>query len=132
MVEIVELFRNFKRYDKMDDAELRLHLMPSLELGQCMKIYEGDELTGFANWAYLHELVEERFKKTGKLKRNEWKSGKNPWLVEVVAKKNTRELTTKLYNYFKERTPVGQSVKWIRTDCFIYRYGEKFKREFHT
>jgi hemolysin-activating ACP:hemolysin acyltransferase len=67
MQEVVKLFRNFKRYDSMNDNELRLYLMPSMNLKQCMKIYDNDKLTGFANWAYLHHLVEKRFKKSGKI-----------------------------------------------------------------
>jgi hemolysin-activating ACP:hemolysin acyltransferase len=132
MQDIVELFRNFKRYDSMNDNELRLYLMPSMNLKQCMKIYDNDKLTGFANWAYLHHLVEKRFKKSGKIMATEWRSGNNAWLIEVVSIKNTRELTKKLYNYFKERTLIGNCVKWIRTDGSIYRFGKKHKREFHT
>jgi hemolysin-activating ACP:hemolysin acyltransferase len=132
MQEVVELFRNFKRYDSMRDDELRLYLMPSMRLKQCMKINDGDELVGFANWAYLHDLVEKRFKKTGKIKQTEWKSGRNAWLIEVVSIRKTRELTKKLYNYFKQRTLVGDCVKWLRTDGEIYRLGQKYKREFHS
>ena len=36
------------------------------------------------------------------------------------------------YNYFKERTRVGDCVKWLRTDGTIYRIGQKHKREFHS
>jgi hemolysin-activating ACP:hemolysin acyltransferase len=132
MQEVVELFRNFKRYDSMRDDELRLYLMPSMTLKQCMKINDGDELVGFANWAYLHDLVEKRFKETGKIKQTEWKSGRNAWLIEVVSIRKTRELTKKLYNYFKQRTLVGDCVKWLRTDGEIYRLGQKHKREFHS
>ena len=132
MQEVVELFRNFKRYDALDDADLRLYLMPSMKLKHCMKIYDGEELTGFANWAYLHDLVEKRFRESGKIKQTEWKSGRNAWLIEVVSIRNTRELTKKLYNYFKDRTPIGECVKWIRTDGSIYRLGQKHKREFHS
>ena len=132
MQEVVELFRNFKRYDSMRDDELRLYLMPSMTLKQCMKINDGDELVGFANWAYLHDLVEKRFRETGKIKQTEWKSGRNAWLIEVVSIRKTRELTKKLYNYFKERTAIGNCVKWLRTDGEIYRLGQKYKREFHS
>ena len=132
MQELVELFRNFKRYDSMSDEELRLYLMPSMRLKQCMYVYDGEELVGFANWAFLHHLVEKRFKETGKIKQTEWKSGINAWLIEVVSIRNTKELTQKLYNYFKERTKVGHSVKWLRVDGTVKRFGEKYKREFHS
>jgi len=132
MQNIVELFRNFKKYDYLRDDELRLYLMPSLNLKQCMKVYDGDELVGFANWAYLHDLVEKRFKETGKIKQTEWKSGRNAWVIEVVSIRNTKALAQKLYNYFKERIPVDSCVKWLRVNGDVKKFNQKFKREFHS
>ena len=132
MQNIVELFRDFKKYDYLRDDELRLYLMPSLNLKQCMKVYDGDELVGFANWAYLHDLVEKRFKETGKIKQTEWKSGRNAWVIEVVSIRNTKALTQKLYNYFKERIPVDSCVKWLRVNGDVKKFNQKFKREFHS
>ena len=132
MQDIVELFRNFKKYDYLRDDELRLYLMPSLNLKQCMKVYDGDELVGFANWAYLHDLVEKRFKETGKIKQTEWKSGRNAWVIEVVSIRNTKALAQKLYNYFKERIPVDSCVKWLRVNGDVKKFNQKFKREFHS
>lgn len=132
MQEVVQLFRNYKKYDPISDSELRLYLMPSMKLKQCMTVYDNNELVGFANWAYLHSLVEKRFQETGKIKQTEWKSGINPWIIEVVSIKNTKELTKKLYNYFKKRTPINKCVQWLRTNKEIYRIGKKYKREFHN
>jgi len=132
MQDIVELFRNFKKYDCLRDDELRLYLMPSMTLKQCMKVYDEKELVGFANWAYLHDLVEKRFKETGKIKQTEWKSGRNAWVIEVVSIRNTKALTQKLYNYFKERIPVDSCVKWLRVNGDVKKFNQKFKREFHS
>lgn len=132
MQDVVELFRNFKKYDYLRDDELRLYLMPSMTLKQCMKVYDGEELVGFANWAYLHDLVEKRFKETGKIKQTEWKSGRNAWVIEVVSIKNTKELTKKLYNYFKSRITVDSCVKWLRVNGDVKKFNQKFKREFHS
>jgi len=132
MQDIVELFRNFKKYDCLRDDELRLYLMPSMTLKQCMKVYDEKELVGFANWAYLHDLVEKRFKETGKIKQTEWKSGRNAWVIEVVSIRNTKSLTQKLYNYFKERIPVDSCVKWLRVNGDVKKFNQKFKREFHS
>jgi hemolysin-activating ACP:hemolysin acyltransferase len=62
-----------------------------------------DTLVGFVNWAYIHDLTEKRFKKNGKIKATEWKSGNNLWLVEIVSIKNTFNMMRTIYNYFKER-----------------------------
>lgn len=131
MQDVVDLFRNFKRYDVMNDNELRLYLMPSMNLKQCKKFYEGNKLVGFVNWAYIHNLTEQRFKKTGKIKSNEWKSGNNIWLIEIVSIKNTFNMMRDIYNYFKQVLHIDQSINWLRTSKDIYRVGKKFKREFH-
>lgn len=131
MQDIVELFRTHKKYDNMSNEELRLFLMPSMNLKQCIKLYDNNELIGFANWAYLHGLVENRFKQTGMIKNNEWKSGNNLWVIEVVSKRNTKKLTDKLVGHLLKSLSVGKSFKWLRVNKDIYRIGEKFKREFH-
>ena len=132
MQDIVELFRNFKRYDSMDDNDLRLYLMPSMRLKQCKLFYDNDELVGFVNWAYLHNLVEKRFKDSGKIKQTEWKSGNNLWLIEIVSKKNTFSMMRWVYNHFKNKLMTGKSINWLRVDKNIYRVGQKYKREFHS
>jgi hemolysin-activating ACP:hemolysin acyltransferase len=132
MQDIVELFRNFKRYDSMNDNQLRLYLMPSISLGQCKKFYDGNKLVGFVNWAYIHNLTEQRFKKSGKIMATEWKSGNNLWLVEIVSIKHTFKMMRDIYNYFKKKMNIDQSINWLRTNSNIYRVGKKHKREFHV
>lgn len=131
MQDVVDLFRNYKKYDSYTDSELRLYLMPSISLKQCKKFYDKEQLIGFVNWAYIHDFTEHRFKKTGKLKRTEWKSGNNLWLVEIVSIKNTFTMMREIYNFFKDKMSINQSINWLRTNKNIYRIGKKFKREFH-
>jgi len=83
------------------------------------------------NWAYLHDLVEKRFKQTGKIKPNEWNSGSNLWLIEIVSIKNTFSMMRWVYNYFRKQLKVDHSINWLRVDSDIYRVGQKFKRSFH-
>lgn len=131
MQDVVDLFRNFKKYDCMTDNELRLYLMPSMNLKQCKRFYKGEQLVGFVNWAYIHNLTEQRFKKTGKIMATEWKSGNNLWLIEIVSIKNTFKMMRTIYNYFKQVLHIDQSINWLRTNSDIYRVGKKYKREFH-
>ena len=81
MEEVINLFKKFDRYKNKTDEELKYYLEPSIKLNQFKKFYENNQLIGFVNWAYIHELVEKRFKQTGKIKSNEWKSGNNLWLI---------------------------------------------------
>lgn len=131
MQDIVQLFRNFEKYDSIDDSDLRLYLMPSMNLKQCKLFYDEDELVGFVNWAYLHDLVQKRYKETGKIKQTEWKSGNNLWLIEIVSIRNTFNMMRWVYNHFKEKLVLNKSINWLRTDKSIYRIGQKYKREFH-
>ena len=111
--------------------ELTNYLEPSIKLNQYKKFYDNNELVGFVNWAYIHDLVEKRFKQTGKIKSNEWNSGSNLWLIEIVSVKNTFKMMRWVYNYFRKQLKVDHSINWLRVDSDIYRVGQKFKRSYH-
>ena len=128
MQDVINLFNNFDRYK---GKELTNYLEPSIKLNQYKKFYDNNELVGFVNWAYIHDLVEKRFKQTGKIKSNEWNSGNNLWLIEIVSVKNTFKMMRWVYNYFRKQLKVDHSINWLRVDSDIYRVGQKFKRSYH-
>ncbi len=128
MQDIINLFNNFDRYK---GKELTNYLEPSIKLNQYKKFYDNNDLVGFVNWAYIHDLVEKRFKQTGKIKSNEWNSGSNLWLIEIVSVKNTFKMMRWVYNYFRKQLKVDHSINWLRVDSDIYRVGQKFKRSYH-
>ncbi|QGZ18223.1 putative RTX toxin acyltransferase family protein [Pelagibacter phage HTVC112P] len=128
MQDVINLFNNFDRYK---GKELTNYLEPSIKLNQYKKFYDNNELVGFVNWAYIHDLVEKRFKQTGKIKSNEWNSGSNLWLIEIVSVKNTFKMMRWVYNYFRKQLKVDHSINWLRVDSDIYRVGQKFKRSYH-
>ena len=128
MQDVINLFNKFDRYK---GKELTNYLKPSIKLNQYKKFYDNNELVGFVNWAYIHDLVEKRFKQTGKIKPNEWNSGNNLWLIEIVSIKNTFKMMRWVYNYFRKQLKVDHSINWLRVDQDIYRVGQKFKRSFH-
>lgn len=131
MEDVINLFNKFDRYKTQTDNQLQSYLLPSIKLNQFKKFYDNNELVGFVNWAYIHDLVEKRFKQTGKIKSNEWKSGNNLWLIEIVSIKNTFKMMRWVYNYFRKQLKVDHSINWLRVDNDIYRIGQKFKRSFH-
>jgi|TARA_R110001583_G_scaffold6931_2_gene34674 hemolysin-activating ACP:hemolysin acyltransferase len=128
MQDVINLFNNFDRYK---GKQLSNYLEPSIKLNQYKKFYDNNELVGFVNWAYIHDLVEKRFKQTGKIKSNEWNSGSNLWLIEIVSVKNTFKMMRWVYNYFRKQLKVDHSINWLRVDSDIYRVGQKFKRSYH-
>lgn len=128
MQDVINLFNKFDRYK---GKQLNNYLKPSIKLNQYKKFYDNNELIGFVNWAYIHDLVEKRFKQTGKIKSNEWNSGNNLWLIEIVSVKNTFKMMRWVYNYFRKQLKVDHSINWLRVDSDIYRVGQKFKRSYH-
>jgi len=128
MQDVINLFNNFDRYR---GKQLTNYIEPSIKLNQYKKFYDNEELVGFVNWAYIHDLVEKRFKQTGKIKSNEWNSGNNLWLIEIVSIKNTFQMMRWVYNYFRKQLKVDHSINWLRVDSDIYRVGQKFKRSYH-
>ena len=128
MQDVINLFNKFDRYK---GKQLNNYLEPSIKLNQYKKFYDNNELVGFVNWAYIHDIVEKRFKQTGKIKSNEWNSGNNLWLIEIVSIKNTFKMMRWVYHYFKKQLKVDRSINWLRVDSDIYRVGQKFKRSYH-
>ena len=131
MEEVINLFKKFDRYKNKHDSQLHYYLEPSIKFNQYKKFYDNNELVGFVNWAYIHDIVEKRFKQTGKIKPNEWNSGNNLWLIEIVSIKNTFKMMRWVYHYFRKQLKVDHSINWLRVDSDIYRVGQKFKRSYH-
>jgi hemolysin-activating ACP:hemolysin acyltransferase len=131
MQDVINLFKKFDRYKEKPDSQLQYYLSPSIKLNQFKKFYDNNELVGFVNWAYVHDIVEKRFKQTGKIKPSEWKSGNNIWLIEIVSVKNTFKMMRWVYHYFRKQLKVDSSINWLRVDSDIYRIGQKFKRSYH-
>ena len=131
---IVHLYRQFPKYDKFTYKQLTEMITPSLNLDQYQIHRIGNEDVGYTNWAYLSDTVQDRYKLTGKLKSNEWKSGNNIWVIGVIAKSNAKQIMRWVIEYFRPKIEVNESVKWIRcNDNFnIYRISEKIKRPFHV
>ena len=130
---VIHLYRQFTKYDKFTYEQLITMTLPSINLDQYQIHRVGKQDVGFTNWAFINDIVQHRYKLTGKLKSNEWNSGKNIWVIGVIAKSHAREIINWVKEYFKPKLEVDQSVKWIRADydLNIYRRSEKFKRQFH-
>ena len=131
MEDVVGLFKQFEKYENKSTRQLEYYLKPSIDLNQYRMFYDEHSIIGFVNWAYLHHLVQERFKLTGKIKQNEWNSGNNLWLIDILSIHNTFAMMRWVYNYFKKELKVNNAINWVRVDDGVYRVGQKFKRDFH-
>ena len=129
----VHIFRQMPRYNKYTYEQIVGMVLPSINLDQYQIHRLGTDDVGFTNWAFMNDIVQHRYKTSGRLKDNEWNCGKNIWVMAVVAKSNAREIITWVKEYFKPKLQVNECVKWLRVsdDNSIYRSSEKFKRGFH-
>jgi hemolysin-activating ACP:hemolysin acyltransferase len=130
---VIHLYRQMPRYDKYTYAQLAGMILPSINLDQYQIHRLGKQDVGFTNWAFINDIVQQRYKTSGRLKDNEWNCGKNIWVMAVVAKSNAREIINWVKEYFKPKLEVNECVKWLRVsdDNNIYRASEKYKRGFH-
>ena len=92
-----------------------------------------DGVYGFVNWAYLNKDVEKAYVTSSKIYKNEWKSGVNLWLYDIVILRKSKEVMSWVYNYFKKLLKTNESISWLRLNKQdqVYRVSKKYKRDFH-
>lgn len=120
MQQIISLYKKFDRNKEYTREDLYYHILPSIKLNQYKIIKENNKVVSFANWAYLNNASEQEFKKTGDFSNESWKSGDNPWVIDVVSKINGAKITHWLRHNFKK-------VNWMRSDknFKFYRISKK-------
>ena len=120
MQQIISLYKSFDKYKEFTREELYYHILPSIKLNQYKTIKENNKVVSFANWAFLDNSSEKEYKKTGDVSNESWKSGSNPWVIDVVSQTNGGKITHWLRHFFKK-------VNWIRSDnnFKIYRTSKK-------
>jgi hemolysin-activating ACP:hemolysin acyltransferase len=131
---IISLYKRFDRYKRFTDTSLLFHILPSYQLKQYKLHKQGDEVIAFTNWAFLSDEAEKRFLSTTFLKPNDWNSGNNIWLMEVICVKDVKKVMSWIKEHFRKILKVNQPINWVRIsdDGKIYRKSTKFKREFHN
>ena len=132
--KIINLYYLFPKYQNNTYQELFYHILPSLKLNQYKLFEDKDGVFGFVNWAYLNNDIEKEYIKNLKIYKNEWKSGVNLWLYDIVIIRKSKEVMSWVYNYFKKLLKTNESISWLRLDKDdkVYRVSKKYKREFHN
>ena len=131
--KIINLYYLFPKYQNNTYQDLFYHILPSLKLNQYKLFEDKNGVFGFVNWAYLNKDVEKEYVKNSKIYKNEWKSGVNLWLYDIVIIRKSKEVMSWVYNYFKKLLKTNESISWLRLDenDKVYRVAKKYKREFH-
>ena len=114
MQDIIELYRKFNMYKDYSDPELRLHLFPCLNLDQNRKHYVNDKLVGFTNWAFLSDKAQTKFKQTGLISKQDWRSGNHLWHIDTVAISNLDEIISWTKNHFTQKFGINKKINWLR------------------
>ena len=131
--KIIRLYKYFPKYQQNSNSDLFYHILPSLQANQFKVFEDKDGVYGFVNWAYLNKDVEKAYVTSSKIYKNEWKSGVNLWLYDIVILRKSKEVMSWVYNYFKKLLKTNESISWLRLDKNdkVYRVAKKYKREFH-
>ena len=111
MQQIIKLFQNFDKYKDSSYQELYYHILPSINLQQYKVFKDERGLYAFVNWAKLDNKDEYQYSQTGLLYKNQWNSGKNIWLYDIVIIRKAKEVMRWVYNYFKGYLETNQSIK---------------------
>lgn len=95
-------------------SDLEWLLLPPLVGGQCKLYMKKEYPISFISWAYLDDDAEKRlFHNGGKLRPEDWKCGKNLWIIDIVAPFGGVE--NMLRDIQKNEFP-GQTLKMIAPD----------------
>ena len=131
--EVINLYYHFDKYKKNTYPELYYHILPSINLNQYKIFKDQKGIFGFVNWAYLNKDVEKAYVTSSKIYKNEWKSGVNLWLYDIVILRKSNEVMSWVYNYFKKLLKTNESISWLRLNKQdqVYRVSKKYKRDFH-
>ena len=131
--KIIRLYKYFPKYQQNSYSDLFYHILPSLQANQFKVFEDKDGVYGFVNWAYLNKDVEKAYVKSSKIYKNEWKSGVNLWLYDIVILRKSKEVMSWVYNYFKKLLKTNESISWLRLNKQdqVYRVSKKYKRDFH-
>ena len=126
--DTIRLYKEQDIFKKLSTDNIVQHILPSIALNQYKVFrYENTGVAyGFTNWAFLSHEIQEQFKKTGKLNKFDWDSGKNCWHIDTVntAQNKLTEIYNWTANYFSKILTDDEYFNWLRLD----KEGQKVKR----
>lgn len=108
--QIIDLYRQFPQYKDHSYDSIFWHIYPSIKSKQ----YKFFNKKAFCNWAYLSNQCANMYKQYAKIGYNDWNTGSNIFLVDVVAIGSIKDLSKWLKNYFTKELGLNKSVSWIR------------------
>ena len=118
IIEVIELYRKFSRYDSYTDRELAKSIIPSLSLSQ-YKIFKDNKnlkVYGFVNWAFMNKENKETFLSTGIIDNFDWNTGNNLIFIDLIGTKNIKQIFDWSINKASSFNNIEKEFNWIRVN----------------
>jgi cytolysin-activating lysine-acyltransferase len=107
----VYLFSLSDRHRHLTVADLDRSLVPALTLGQTMLLWDEGRVVAFSSWAWMSDEASERFLTGAAIRKEDWRSGENLWVIDAVAPFGH---ITKIARLYRDTFKPGKA-RWLRT-----------------
>jgi cytolysin-activating lysine-acyltransferase len=85
-LSVVKLMQHSDVHKNLGVSDICRRFIPPIELSQYVIYAEGDDLKAFASIGFFSDRVSDGFKAgTHKIQAEDWNSGPNIWLADVIA-----------------------------------------------
>jgi|TARA_Y100000389_G_C17434232_1_gene504511 hemolysin-activating ACP:hemolysin acyltransferase len=118
IIEVIELYRKFSKYDSYTDKELSKSIIPSLSLSQ-YKIFKDKKnlkVYGFVSWAFMNKQNKESFLSTGIIDSLDWNTGNNLVFIDLIGTKNIKQIFDWSVNKASTFDNIEKEFNWIRVN----------------
>lgn len=109
--EIINFYKSFNRYKKNTYTELYNYIIQPYQHKQ-FKIFKDKKIYGFVNWALVNQLTQDNYFTTGKI--NNWHNGNIITHVDLLAKKNVKQIYLWSRKNLTKHSDINQTTKWLR------------------
>lgn len=112
IIQIIDFFKSYSQYENIADYDLFNYLYPCIKLSQFEVFIERDGIKGFVSWAYLNDIAEFKFKRTGHI--DQWNCGDKVWVINVLSKRNAKNEIYWLKKYFSNKFGAKKRINYLR------------------
>lgn len=109
--KIINFYKSFNRYKNNTHTELYNYLISPYNLKQ-FKVFKDKKIYGFVSWALVNQLTQDNYFTTGRI--NDWCNGNIITHVDLLAKKNVKEIYLWSRKNLAKHSNINQTTKWLR------------------
>lgn len=119
---VLRLFARSKleHHRTMTLSEVVRKIIPPLERGYYAHIFLDGELRAFASWGFFSDEAAKKWKGAGYIQPQDWNSGPNIWLVDVIAEDDLALPLIRHVKKYGETTCKGRYVHFRREQTGRY------------